>query len=329
MQFDFLICSERSGSNLMTKILDAHPDICGPFPRHAFNYLARNYYKYGDISVKENWEALVQDVVRFMNSGFSVWKTEVTAEMIFQNVKTHALAEILRYYYESEAVANNKKRVFVKENHAYRLLPFTLNHFHNAKYVYVVRDPRDMALCWKENTCYGGVQAATRVWLEDQRESLRSYGYLKDLNRIIMITFEDLLTDTKNAVMRVCDFLGIAYVDEMLEFYKKDVVRANTEKAITGGWDDLAKPIIGDNCNNYKSKLSEAEIKYIEHLCKAEMEYFGYQPDFAFEPDLAGLEKQLPDESTIVENAALAARKNLRVEFREAIKTIRNRKLYL
>ena len=34
VSFDFLICSERSGSNLIAKVMDTHPDACGPFPPH-------------------------------------------------------------------------------------------------------------------------------------------------------------------------------------------------------------------------------------------------------------------------------------------------------
>ena len=36
MLFGFLICSERYGSKLITKILDARPDICGPFVATGF-----------------------------------------------------------------------------------------------------------------------------------------------------------------------------------------------------------------------------------------------------------------------------------------------------
>ena len=100
MQFDFLLCSERSGSNLITKIIDSHPDICGPFPRHAVNLFAVNYYKYGDINNNSNWEILVNDLAAFMNSGFSIWKSKVTAEMIFKNVKIRSLAEIFKYIYD-------------------------------------------------------------------------------------------------------------------------------------------------------------------------------------------------------------------------------------
>ena len=58
--FDFLICSERSGSNLITKIMDAHPDVCGPFPSHILSYFSRNLYRYGDLASEESWSCLLE-----------------------------------------------------------------------------------------------------------------------------------------------------------------------------------------------------------------------------------------------------------------------------
>ena len=329
MQFDFLICSERSGRNLITRILDAHPGVCAPFPRHAFSTFALNYYKYGDISRNQNWEILVHDMAAYMNSGFSVWKTRVTPEMIFQNVKTRSLSEILRYIYELEAVAHHKKRIFVKENHAYAFLPFILNHFPEARFIHVVRDPRDMALTWKESAFYGGVKTAVPVWLKDQQRSMQAYGFLKDLGLIIIVKFEEILSNTKYEAGRICDFLNIAYDDAMLNFYENDTVSDNLSRDPLGGWADLKKPIIKDNFNRYRSHLSDAEIKYVESICKDEMEYFGYKRDFPNDSDLRVLENQLPDEDTIVDQTRSKMRRNYRVEFYRQIEIVKSQKLYL
>ena len=35
----FLVSSERSGSNFITKIMDAHQDFCGPSPTHIIRTL--------------------------------------------------------------------------------------------------------------------------------------------------------------------------------------------------------------------------------------------------------------------------------------------------
>ncbi len=61
MDFDFLFCSERSGSNLITKIMNAHPDICGPSPTHALRVFCHQYFRYGDLRNDAHWRVLIDD----------------------------------------------------------------------------------------------------------------------------------------------------------------------------------------------------------------------------------------------------------------------------
>ncbi|NQT92999.1 MAG: hypothetical protein HQ559_09570 [Lentisphaerae bacterium] len=58
MQFDFLMCSERSGSNLITKVMDGHPEFCGPFPSHVTRTFCHDYCRYCDLADDANWRAL-------------------------------------------------------------------------------------------------------------------------------------------------------------------------------------------------------------------------------------------------------------------------------
>lgn len=53
MKFDFLICSERSGSNLITKLLDNHSKYCGPTPPHLLRVFYPVLDKYGDLNVDD------------------------------------------------------------------------------------------------------------------------------------------------------------------------------------------------------------------------------------------------------------------------------------
>jgi hypothetical protein len=43
------MCSERSGSNFITKVMNGHEDICGPSTKHIINPVARNFYRYGNL----------------------------------------------------------------------------------------------------------------------------------------------------------------------------------------------------------------------------------------------------------------------------------------
>lgn len=48
MKCVFLMCSERSGSNLITRMMNAHPDICRPAVKHISNVLTRNVFRFFD-----------------------------------------------------------------------------------------------------------------------------------------------------------------------------------------------------------------------------------------------------------------------------------------
>ena len=322
--FDFLICSERSGSNLITKIMDAHPDVCGPFPSHILSYFSRNLYRYGDLSREENWSCLLADVAFFLEKGQALWVSKIPLEQLRERVQGRSLADIFGAVYEHEVEANGKKRAFIKENWAYDFVGFMLSHFESAKYVYLVRDPRDMALWWKESNARGQVQSGAKQWKTDQQSSIQVYGYLSDIGRILLVRFEDLIADTEEQARRICRFLGLEYSQQMLRFHEKDVVKENA-KRITS-WSDLQKPIIKDNVNRYRTGLSEDEIRYIEGLCDEEMDFFGYAKDFSLETSLEELEKRLPEED--LSSKLSATERQVHASFGVARKRIEERSLY-
>ena len=80
MRFDFLICSERSGSNLITKLLDSHPEVCGPFPSHMVRTFSLNLNGYGDLNDDAAWSTLLDDAVFYINRIISLWKSDFRLE---------------------------------------------------------------------------------------------------------------------------------------------------------------------------------------------------------------------------------------------------------
>jgi len=165
MSLFFLMCSERSGSNFITKLLNGHNNICGPSPKHIINPVARNLFRYGDINEKENWNELLVDIHRLINIDFAIWEKEFSLEDLKALAPIGDVASLIRNIFLEEARANGKQHVFIKENHVYEFLPFLLLNFPESKYVYMVRDPRDMALSWKKNPDHlGGIVKAARQW---------------------------------------------------------------------------------------------------------------------------------------------------------------------
>ena len=88
MSMFFLMCSERSGSNFIQKLLNGHNNICGPSTKHIINPVARNLFRYGDLTQKQNWDELLIDIHRLISISFSIWKKEFSLDDL------HTLAPI-------------------------------------------------------------------------------------------------------------------------------------------------------------------------------------------------------------------------------------------
>lgn len=328
MKFSFLMCSERSGSNLITKLLDAHPAVCGPFPSHLIRSCAPHLFRYGDLSKDSNWNTLINDIVHYMNNKTSVWRTAVTEEDIRSGCASRTFADIVRLIYEQEAAAHEKSEVFIKENHIHLFFPFLITSFPKARYVWMVRDPRDMALTWKEaGSALGGVRRAVGAWLDDQREYQKLYGYLGEQGTMLLIRFEDLLSQTVQTLKEVCVFLEIPYTTEMLDFYKKDITKENANRL--SSWKDLGQPIMPENIGRYKNQLSEIEIRYIEACCFEEMDFFGYDRDVETDAETGSIERieqRLPPEPETRDHTE--QEKRIYPAFLEAKRIFSERKLY-
>ncbi len=324
MHFDFLVCSERSGSNLITKMMNANSETCGPFPSHMFRQFALNYYRYGDLGVDGNWKTFLADVVYYMDGKFAEWDSRVTVEHIESAVNARTLAEVGRVCYETEARAHGKRRLFVKENHSYSIADYLLSHFPDARFVTVVRDPRDMAATWKK-LAFGGVKRGAKQWQVDQRGSIDLHARLRDIGRSLLVTFEGLVLDAETELRRACGFFEVEFEAGMLEFHSFPIVGQNAQKMVS--WRDLQKPLQPGEVGKYGQELSEAEIRYVELVCSAEMAVLGYRPDFEPTLTVEELELQLPPafetdrQHTDVEKAAYA-------RFHQGIDRIQGRELF-
>jgi len=277
MDFHFLIASERSGSNLITKMLDAHPDVCGPSPLHILRMLGMDHYRYGNLKDPAVWTQFLDDMHVLLSSEFATWATSFTREELDGMAEVGDLPALVRAVFTKEAEANGKKAVFIKELWAYRYLPFLEWCFPGAKYVYLVRDPRDMALSWRKNDTHpGGLVAGARQWLKDQSQTLPNFGSLLNAGRGVMVRYEDLVSNSEKELTRICELLDIPYHADMLKFHESDLTKQNAEKNPL--WENLAKEVMSDNFGKFKKTLNAKEIAIIERICWNVLQYFGYQP---------------------------------------------------
>lgn len=278
MDFTFLICTERCGSNLVTRMMDSHPEVCGPPPSHVVRTFAQNVQRYGDLRDGSCWDDLTGDVADLLRHQLGTWRTRPSAEEIREGVAERSLGAVLRFVFEAEAAAHGKSRLFVKENQTWRFLPYLLLAFPGARFVYLVRDPRDMALSWQRSPSHpGGVLEGAEVWQRDQEASILCYGFLKQSGRVHLLRYEDLISAPEQEGERLCAFLGMPFDPGILEFHSSDSTRLNAARL--RDWENLKQPVLGTNKGKYVGAMSELEIRYVEARCAVEMAFFDYRPD--------------------------------------------------
>lgn len=330
--FVFLICSERSGSNFITSLMNGHPRICGPPPSHLFRLFGTNRGNYGDLARDRNWDTLVADFVESFWCKLGSWATTVTAEDLAGRVRRRSAAELLRILYESEAEHDGASHVFVKENHTYTFAPFLLAHFPGCRFVRMVRDPRDVASSWvSTRSIPGGVAKAVEIWLRDQEGASTLYHQLRDSGRIRLVRYEDLIRDTPRALRRLTEFLDLPYEERMLEFYNERRTVENAERI--DAWANLRRPVLSDNTGKYRRVLSEADRRYVELSCFEPMTRLGYTCDLVAEPpDADQRAAELETLATSINPGGYAIPHGEEQEIRErrlaAIDRVLNRRLY-
>lgn len=276
MDLSFLMCSERCGSNFITKIINAHSQICGPSTKHLINPVARNLFRYEPLTDKNHWHELLKDINTLLNVDFAVWKSEFNVQKLDKLAPVGDVAELIRQIFLEETKQQNKQHVFVKENQVYEFLPFLIWHFPESKYVYQVRDPRDMALSWKKSKPHpGGIINAARQWQKDQQKTLQNYWELKKQGKAILVKYEDLITNPEKQISRIVTFLGFDYEPEMMFFNEDEFTRQNA--AQIKAWENLSKGIMSDNKKKYIGGLTDSEIAFVEKICRFEMKHLGYE----------------------------------------------------
>lgn len=271
----FIIGTERSGTNLMRIILNSHSNITIPHPPH----ILKNFFKleplYSDLKKDVNFKRLIEDVVRMIELHPYPWEYRIDKEKIFNNVKERNLINIFFTAYDQYLGNTNKKRWGCKST-------FMINHVGlircyrpQAKFIYMVRDGRDVAASAKKTIFnhYSPYYTA-KLWKKEQQIGIYWLNKLSK-NDIFLLKYEELLNNPENRVKAICSFLDEPYEENMLKFFKTEEAKKSSK--ISAAWRNTSKLIINDNCGKFKMELNKNKIDLFEAIAAPELDYFSYK----------------------------------------------------
>lgn len=196
----FLVGAERSGTTLLRLMLDKHPELawCSEFE-----------YAVDMMTDSEKWPAL-EEYRPWLetNRVFQINDFEVDPSLGYP--------ELVNSFLEQKRDRDGKQLVGATvHRHFDRLLRI----WPGAKFIHLIRDPRDVARSCIRMGWAGNVWTGIRLWIEAERlwESLKR-GLAE--NDIFEIQYESLITDPQGTLEGLCRFLGIEYDPVMLTYHE-------------------------------------------------------------------------------------------------------------
>jgi hypothetical protein len=194
----FLIGSERSGTTFLRLMLDHHPEI-------AFNleseFLVSEISDAGVFPDVTRYRRKLQTDRIFRHSHFN----------IPENLDFPALVnDFLRQKLERD----RKRIVGATVHYGFSRLQYV---WPSAKYIYLLRDGRDVTSSVVKMGWAGNVFAGAKWWIDAEREWAQFQISLAR-DHWIEVRYEDLIADSEAQLRRICELIGVTFSGRMFDY---------------------------------------------------------------------------------------------------------------
>jgi len=200
----FVVGAVRTGSTMLRLMLDSHPQIRNP---GEFDFLID---KVGSDGSTPN----VKKYRRWLSThrGFEETGLAVDPRLDYRQLMCSFLEQLQR---GGRVVTMNVHR------HFERLPPL----FPNARYIHLIRDPRDVARSSFGLGMAGNLYRGVEIWATAERSWDRLVATLKP-DRYLEVRYEMLLENVVEELTRICRFLGLEYSPSMLNYPSRSTYAA-------------------------------------------------------------------------------------------------------
>ncbi len=272
----FIIGTERSGSNLLRLILNAHSRIAIPHPPHIMRYLAHVQPRYGDLGDDDNMRRLIGDILTLIDAHIFPWEHTLDVESLLQAVPQRSTFGAVAAIYAQVMRAEGKARWGNKSTFMVHFTDEVRAVYPRARFLLLVRDPRDVAVSARRSVfspCHPVL--AAELWAAQQALGLSLVERLPP-GTIHTLRYEDLLDGPEAAIAAVCAFLEEDFEPGMLRFFEGREARKSAR--LSESWGNTGKPVLTGNTGKYRTRLSPPDILAVEAICAAPMVALGYAP---------------------------------------------------
>ncbi|MBF0341582.1 MAG: sulfotransferase [Magnetococcales bacterium] len=287
----FVIGCDRSGTTLLTSLMETGLDLAAPLETHFIPYFARCLFLWGDAGQSANRLRLMRTILEFSEILVARNYPEKEsaalhpATLLAVREQAGSLATgardfggMVRGLFESYATFHGQTG-WVDNSSFYESLPLALwqRHLPEMKVIHIVRDGRDVALSWMKSW-WGPATLGEAAWLwqrhvADKRAWGRSHpgAYLE-------LRYETLLSQPEETLERIAVFLG-----RELRKDPPPLSASLTARILsTGGTHDLLRgPVKADNQQKWPRSMGDEEQRLFEFTAGETLRNSGYPTRFA------------------------------------------------
>jgi hypothetical protein len=272
----FIVGSDRSGTTMLRLMLDRAQDGPAIPPETMFITDFRGVLRGGGLGTHDAAKEFTQRV--WSHPRVQMWGIEGEPDMPPEGLSHE---DAFRWAVEQPFLAYMRRdgKTWWSDK-----TPPNIDHvdllaeiFPGAKFVELVRDGRDVALSmmtmpWGDNNAWTtGLRWASCI-REGERQRASRPG------DVLLVRYEDLVTEPAEQLQRVSEFLGMAYDDDMLAVEKTDTSKLQHQDWFGNLW----KGINTSAMDKWRTKMSEHDQRVFLAAAGDELRLHGY--------DTAGLE---------------------------------------
>ncbi|HQS58961.1 MAG: sulfotransferase [Gallionellales bacterium 35-53-114] len=273
----FMIGTQRSGSNLLRLMLNQLPDIAAPHPPHILQRMMPLEKGYGDLSKDKNFELMVDDVCKLVELNPVPWEgVTLDRKNVARHCRNHSVVAAFGAVYDIMAEQNKAKSWCCKslQNINY-LSELEAYYGDEARYIYLYRDGRDVAVSFRK-AVVGEKHPyyIAKEWGATQRIALTQREHI-DPKRFSNLSYETLTGSPEKAMRGLCEFLGVTYTEDMLNFHESS--EAKSAASSSDLWSNVVKPVMADNSNKFLREMSSEDIRIFELVAGDVLDALGYK----------------------------------------------------
>lgn len=266
----------RSGTTLISRMLNNHPNLNITYD--SVHFMRFSFDNYNPIHEKSNYLNLINEIKNRLKDR---WDLILDHDIVINEIEKYEKIDYSTIYdsiMSTLLLKNSDAQNWgEKTNVCWRKIPDFISMFPKGKTILMIRDPRDILLSYKNMTTEPGLRYLDSVFAcLDAFKTAKKFQNNLSKHNFCLIKYEDLITNPKNVLEKVCDFLEIKFEPTMLESEKfKDksgkLWESNSafKKKMTG--------ISKDSMNRWKKTISNVELYFVEMILREEILEFSYE----------------------------------------------------